>query len=500
MPSIPRTLNVVARKPLAAVATVVLATPAVDAAFVASVTSWNAPAGGSFNDPRNWSPALPGSQDTARFDLAAGYVVSVQQPTSVSRVIVGAGEVSLILDAPLTALSSNVLQPSLVVADVPGSEAALTVGTGAFDGVFGFVGLAPGSSGSLSVGGPRGISDVGVFFSESLLVGTQGAGTISVVDAAIAARRVTLGANSTGVGFGEILGSDAVLTCDEALIIGQFGDGALVLDAGATATTGTCMIAQQPLSTGAVTVNDAATLNIAGALDLGFGGDGTLAIGADATVTCAGDMTMAFTPGTFFPPFLPDSTAVLAVEGASALLSVAGSLHTPIGGLATIDVRDGGHVVVAGDLVLHATDVVISLRPTTAGDIPSIAVAGDTIAVGPPADSVSVTLELPPGLEPRVGQAFALLSASSISAAFAVETPALAQPLTWLVRTIVTPAVAVLEARIVASPDLDGSGLVDAADLGILLASWGPGGFADLDGDGIVGGADLGLLGAAWSP
>lgn len=54
------------------------------------------------------------------------------------------------------------------------------------------------------------------------------------------------------------------------------------------------------------------------------------------------------------------------------------------------------------------------------------------------------------------------------------------------------------------SPDLDGDGAVDGADLGLLLAGWGPCPVAcpcagDLDGDGEVGGADLGALLAAWS-
>ena len=48
--------------------------------------------------------------------------------------------------------------------------------------------------------------------------------------------------------------------------------------------------------------------------------------------------------------------------------------------------------------------------------------------------------------------------------------------------------------------DLNGDGSVNGADLGILLAAWGPcrGCAADLNDDGIVGGADLGLLLAAW--
>jgi hypothetical protein len=48
--------------------------------------------------------------------------------------------------------------------------------------------------------------------------------------------------------------------------------------------------------------------------------------------------------------------------------------------------------------------------------------------------------------------------------------------------------------------DLDGDGVVDGADLGALLAKWGPcaGCAADLDGDGRVDGVDLGILLAAW--
>ena len=51
-----------------------------------------------------------------------------------------------------------------------------------------------------------------------------------------------------------------------------------------------------------------------------------------------------------------------------------------------------------------------------------------------------------------------------------------------------------------ASPDLDGSGSVDASDLALLLSSWGavqsP---ADLDGDGVVASSDIALLLSAWS-
>jgi glyoxylase-like metal-dependent hydrolase (beta-lactamase superfamily II) len=47
--------------------------------------------------------------------------------------------------------------------------------------------------------------------------------------------------------------------------------------------------------------------------------------------------------------------------------------------------------------------------------------------------------------------------------------------------------------------DIDQSGVVDGADLGVLLSQWGtPGPSANLNDDGIVDGADLGVLLSAW--
>ncbi|MCA9285405.1 MAG: DNRLRE domain-containing protein [Phycisphaerales bacterium] len=47
--------------------------------------------------------------------------------------------------------------------------------------------------------------------------------------------------------------------------------------------------------------------------------------------------------------------------------------------------------------------------------------------------------------------------------------------------------------------DLNNDGVVDGADLGLLLAAWNTPGPGDLDNNGVVDGADLGLLLAAWS-
>ncbi len=46
--------------------------------------------------------------------------------------------------------------------------------------------------------------------------------------------------------------------------------------------------------------------------------------------------------------------------------------------------------------------------------------------------------------------------------------------------------------------DLDGDGVVDGADVGLLLNNWGGSGTGDINGDGIVDAADLGLLLSNW--
>lgn len=47
--------------------------------------------------------------------------------------------------------------------------------------------------------------------------------------------------------------------------------------------------------------------------------------------------------------------------------------------------------------------------------------------------------------------------------------------------------------------DLNDDGVVDGADLGLLLGNWDGPGLGDLDGDGVVTGGDLGLLLGAWT-
>ncbi len=68
--------------------------------------------------------------------------------------------------------------------------------------------------------------------------------------------------------------------------------------------------------------------------------------------------------------------------------------------------------------------------------------------------------------------------------------------------TATTAATASLQAagtRITVPGDLNGDGVVNGIDLGILLGAWGARGAADLNADGVVNGIDLGILLGNWS-
>lgn len=65
-----------------------------------------------------------------------------------------------------------------------------------------------------------------------------------------------------------------------------------------------------------------------------------------------------------------------------------------------------------------------------------------------------------------------------------------------------TPLEVVIQGAPLCTPDFNGDGMVDGADLGTLLGAWGScsGCVADLNGDSLVDGADLGALLGAWGP
>lgn len=64
--------------------------------------------------------------------------------------------------------------------------------------------------------------------------------------------------------------------------------------------------------------------------------------------------------------------------------------------------------------------------------------------------------------------------------------------------TVVATLRVTLEGTACAPADINCSGVVDGADLGLLLANWGLPGAGDINSDGVTNGSDLGLLLASW--
>ena len=97
-------------------------------------------------------------------------------------------------------------------------------------------------------------------------------------------------------------------------------------------------------------------------------------------------------------------------------------------------------------------------------------------------------------LEPTAGGLWRLGRSMPISGSMMLETSSILTIIRYSDRVSVIDHV-----RATPCPaDLNGDGLVNGADLGLVLSAWdiGPGG--DLDGDGTTGGSDLGILLSAW--
>jgi hypothetical protein len=105
--------------------------------------------------------------------------------------------------------------------------------------------------------------------------------------------------------------------------------------------------------------------------------------------------------------------------------------------------------------------------------------------------------------EPQLGDAFEILAApGTVSGAFDNQ-PVSFVPGTvylWDVNVSASSVELSLGAIVPCPADLSGDGIVDGADLGLLLAAWGAcaGCVADINQDGAVDGSDLGLLLASW--
>lgn len=127
-----------------------------------------------------------------------------------------------------------------------------------------------------------------------------------------------------------------------------------------------------------------------------------------------------------------------------------------------------------------ATAVSIAVEPTPGW---SATPAESTTAILAPGESTTVPIEVQPG--PAAASGELLLSARR-------EIDSATRAFAWLAVELSA-----------LSADLDGNGVVNGADLAILLGAWGPCRTApcpaDLNGDGVIDGTDLAILLGEWS-
>ncbi|MFO0875319.1 MAG: hypothetical protein U0575_15300 [Phycisphaerales bacterium] len=471
------------------IARIVVATallPAV-AASAGIVSAWIDPGGGGFSDAANWSAGVPGALDTALFDLRATYAVDLAVPASVQRLIVRRGSVDLALAALLDATSSSALLPSIVVGDTADRSPSLAI-LGQVHGRFMDIASGLFGSGTVMVG-PGASLDL----DQVLSVGPRGAAAFTVDGGTLACLRLVAGALDTGDA--EVAVHDGTLVADDAIIVAQKGVASLRLDLGTNATSGDGIVAMSPLSDGTMLVDGVGTtLDLSGTLDIGRNGEGVLEITNGATVSVGEFVTVGTIPASFIFPYWPAGDGLVLVEGDGSLLTVGGDLYVPLGGIGTVDLRSGGRIEVAGDLVLNSSaDSLFRFALKHAGPVPIIDVAGDVVGEGS-----SMVLSLADGFTPSPDEPFILIAATNIVANFdaTLET---GPGFIW--SFIIGPLGdrAAVYAMVQAIPDLNGDGIVDGADLGLLLGNWGGTGLGDLNGDGVVDGGDLGGLLAAWS-
>jgi autotransporter-associated beta strand protein len=183
------------------------------------------------------------------------------------------------------------------------------------------------------------------------------------------------------------------------------------------------------------------------------------------------------------------------------------------GGVVTVDpgATIGGTGAIAGDVVLAGATVAPGASAGTltvgglgmdAASTMAIEIGGNQagefdrlVSTGPVTLGGTLDASLINGYPLQEGDVFEIVSAPSISGVFDTVNigPNLELEITGT--TVTLSAINIAPA---CEADLDGSGTVDGADLGLLLGAWGGAGAADLNGDGAVDGADLGLLLGAW--
>jgi len=206
---------------------------------------WVSPSGGDFASLFNWFPAVPGALDDAVFDISSAYTVNfpLSPPAQNRRLLVRRGGVVFDLGASTYNISSP-FEPAMIIGDLPGVPAALSIINGTLSPFAGLIGAEPGSIGSLIFSGPsarmtmtQGDLSVGFFGQGHMLI--EGGARVTTRTAGVGDQSGSQGSSVTVTGTGSrwtvpfllTINNGSVTVRDGATLENTFG---IVLFQGAT--------------------------------------------------------------------------------------------------------------------------------------------------------------------------------------------------------------------------------------------------------------------------
>ena len=287
-------------------------------------------------------------------------------------------------------------------------------------------------------------------------------------------------------GAGHVLHGSFQLGVNQTQILNQ---GTIVADASAG-------INIDPTSTGIGFANEG-TLSVTGGnlsiLAGPFLNAGTVTIDADRTLTRTGDYSQDDGLTTVHGTLATTSGGAVQVEGGTVngTGTVAGPLNN-IGGTVSPGDLTGTLAATNGYTQSAGGTFDIQIGGLDAADYDSLAVTGTATLAG------TLVVSRVNGFAPSKNDVFTILSAGTRVGEFDAIVSC---DVVEVLYTDTTVEIRILNAGSIPG-DLDGNGVVNGADLGLLLGLWGPCLDAccpaDLTGDGVVDGGDLGILLGNW--
>lgn len=290
-------------------------------AHAASISFWNAPEGGAFQNAQNWSGAsVPNVNDIAWFRLGGSYTVQVSSLVFSAGLVIGHDDVTFDLGNGTYVLSGD--EPaSLRLGVEPADHAMLRVLNGRLETIDAEFGSDAAASGTLRFSG------AGARFAPArrVLVGVFGDGRLVLENGARmtqidpdAALRIGFGAGSTGVV--EVRGGSSRISTQTGINVGDAGAGTLRIESGAAVTSASGGVGLDAVGSGAVRIDGAGSRWIVGGeiVSGAHGGDASIALSQGGRIE-AGAITLGAHSTLRFELGSPGLAAPVTVAGDASL-------------------------------------------------------------------------------------------------------------------------------------------------------------------------------------